>query len=36
MSNTETTGERASLQAGGTSRLRGTATVERNESGVES
>jgi 2-oxo-4-hydroxy-4-carboxy-5-ureidoimidazoline decarboxylase len=29
------TGERASLQAGGTSRLRGTATEERNESGAE-
>ena len=30
-----TTGERASPQAGGTSRLRGTATEERNEPGVE-
>jgi energy-coupling factor transport system ATP-binding protein len=30
-----TTGERASPQAGGTSRLRGTASEERNEPGVE-
>jgi hypothetical protein len=30
-----TTGEQASLQAGGTSRLRGTPTEERNEPGVE-
>jgi len=29
------TGERATLQAGGTSRSRGTATEERNESGAE-
>jgi 2-oxo-4-hydroxy-4-carboxy-5-ureidoimidazoline decarboxylase len=29
------TGERASPQAGGTSRVRGTATEERNESGAE-
>ena len=35
MSAANTTGERASLQAGGTSRLRGTATEERNEYGVE-
>jgi hypothetical protein len=31
----QTTPERASLRAGDTSRLRGTATEERNEGGVE-
>ena len=35
MTPAKTTVERASLQAGGTSRLRGTATEERNETGVE-
>ena len=35
VSDAKVTGERASPQAGGTSRLRGTATEERNESGAE-
>ena len=35
MSAVKTTYERASLRAGGTSRLRGTATEERNEGGAE-
>jgi hypothetical protein len=35
MSPARATPERASLQAGGTSRLWGTATEERNEGGVQ-
>ncbi len=35
MSVLERTPERASLRAGGTARLRGTATEERNEGGVD-